>query len=177
MSSDLIDNIVIWVPSIAGVIICFGLLILLIVSLTKKKSEPFVCAAKGMNKKELIEIEKDILKGNNALTAKNTKKVLKYFGGNYCPHSNKDSKVYKLIKKFEESHPDINVEFYWSGVDDSVNEFKKADAKYVPTITNKDYKKIELVFDCTTLECNEKRASLNNMEREQLLLEEIKNKL
>ena len=71
-------------------------------------------------------------------------KVLKYFGGLSCPHSNKSSRVYKLIQDFEIKYPDTVVEYYWSNNVEDMSEFKKANAVYVPTITNNNYTKVEL---------------------------------
>lgn len=69
---------------------------------------------------------------------------LKYFGGHYCPHSNKDSHSYKLIMEhFTKKYPDVKVNVYWSG-ENNQSEFLKANAEYVPTITNKKYQHLEL---------------------------------
>jgi hypothetical protein len=69
---------------------------------------------------------------------------LKYFGGHYCPHSNKDSHSYKLIMEhFTKKYPDVKVNVYWSGEDNQA-EFLKANAEYVPTITNNKYEHLEL---------------------------------
>ena len=73
---------------------------------------------------------------------KNTKKILKYFGGHKCPYSRIGSRAYELIKEFELQYPEINVEYYWSGEDKE--EFKLGNIKYVPTIENCNYEKIEL---------------------------------
>jgi len=73
-------------------------------------------------------------------------KVLKYFGGSYCPHSRIGSRAYELIKVFELEYPDVKVEYYWTGEDNN-EEFKNADAQYVPTVTNRLYNKIELSVD------------------------------
>jgi hypothetical protein len=69
---------------------------------------------------------------------------LKYFGGHYCPHSNQDSHSYKLIMEhFTKKYPDVKVNVYWSG-EDNQKEFLKANAEYVPTITNNKYEHLEL---------------------------------
>ena len=70
-------------------------------------------------------------------------KVLKYFGGSYCPHSREGSRAYELIKDFELEHPDVKVEYFWTGGEND-EEFQKANAQYVPTVTNRLYNKVEL---------------------------------
>ena len=73
-------------------------------------------------------------------------KVLKYFGANYCPFSNVKSKPYFIIREFKNKYPDVKVEIFMSEdmTDDQRHEFIKADAKYVPTVTNGNYAKISL---------------------------------
>jgi hypothetical protein len=75
---------------------------------------------------------------------KSDPKVLKYFGGAFCPHSRKGSRAYNLIKEFEEIYPNVNVQYFWTGDEMSSEEFTKANAIYVPTITNSCYNKIEM---------------------------------
>ena len=70
-------------------------------------------------------------------------KVLKYFGGSYCPHSREGSRAYELIKDFESEYTDVKVEYYWTG-EDNDEEFQNADAQYIPTVTNRLYNKVEL---------------------------------
>lgn len=75
------------------------------------------------------------------------KKVIKYFGAHYCPHSNKNSAVYRMINEdFKEKYPDVEIQVYMSEdvTEDQKKEFFKADAKYVPTVTNGKYAKIDL---------------------------------
>jgi hypothetical protein len=79
------------------------------------------------------------------------KKVIKYFGAHYCPFSNSRSRAYNLINNLiTNKYPDIEIELYMS---DDINEenkkhymaeFRKADAKYVPTVTNDKYAHINL---------------------------------
>jgi hypothetical protein len=71
-------------------------------------------------------------------------KVLKYFGGAYCPHSREGSRAYELVKDFEAKYKNIDVQYFWSGEEGTKDEFMKADARYVPTLTNCDYTKIEM---------------------------------
>jgi hypothetical protein len=73
---------------------------------------------------------------------KKTTNSVKYFGGNYCPHSRIGSRAHTLIKEFEKKYPDIRVEYYWTGEDNE--EFTKANAQYVPTITDSRYRNIVL---------------------------------
>lgn len=86
---------------------------------------------------------------SNQATPKNTstsniskENGIKYFGGSYCPHSKVGSRAYLLIKDFELKYPDITVKYYWTGEDNE--EFTKAQVEYVPTVTNKQYNKINL---------------------------------
>lgn len=79
------------------------------------------------------------------------KKVIKYFGAHYCPFSNSLSRAYNLINNLiANKYPDVEIELYMS---DDINEenkkhhmeeFRKADAKYVPTVTNGKYAHINL---------------------------------
>jgi ABC-type glycerol-3-phosphate transport system substrate-binding protein len=69
---------------------------------------------------------------------------IKYFGGSYCPHSRVGSRAYTLIKDFEAKYPNIKVEYYWTGEDNE--EFTKANAEYVPTVTDTNYNKINLTL-------------------------------
>ena len=71
-------------------------------------------------------------------------KVLKYFGGAYCPHSREGSRAYELVKDFEVKYKNVDVQYYWSGEEETKDEFIKADARYVPTLTNCNYNKIEM---------------------------------
>ena len=71
-------------------------------------------------------------------------KILKYFGSSFCPHSRIGSNSYNIIKDFETTYKDVEVEYYWSSDKDNMNEFKKAKADYVPTITSGNYRKIEI---------------------------------
>ena len=90
---------------------------------------------------------KDVDNMKNIDTMENKKadtKVLKYFGGAYCPHSREGSRACDLVKEFEATYPDVDVQYYWSGEEDTKAEFMKADARYVPTLTNNNYSKIEM---------------------------------
>jgi hypothetical protein len=101
----------------------------------------------------------------------NNKKVINYFGGDYCPFSNTNSNAYKIMTDFETEYGDrVIVNYYWAGKD---NELMKAlNVKYVPTILNGDNEIIELKLpeDVDT-------AGLSNDELRTMLLETIYNKL
>ena len=71
-------------------------------------------------------------------------KVLKYFGGSHCPHSRKDSIPFHIINDFGDQYTSVKIEYYWSEDPNAEEEFTKAKADYVPTITNSDYHKITL---------------------------------
>ena len=83
-------------------------------------------------------------KNNESFTDK--EKVLKYFGSKGCPHSKKGSRTYELVKEFEDKYNDIKVQYYWSDDPSHKVDFEKANAEYVPTLTNADFKKIELIL-------------------------------
>ena len=107
----------------------------------------------------------------------NEKLILKYFGSSRCPHSKVGSKAYLLVKEFEEKYKNVIVEYYWSDDELSRNEFTKANAEFVPTITNCDYIKIELILPkCDTPDCIELRDKKPE-ELKELLLEEILKKV
>ncbi len=100
-----------------------------------------------------------------------TPKVIKYFGGDYCPFSNTDSNAYKVIKDFEDSYGNkVSVKYYWVGNDDAL--MKELDIKYVPTILNGDNKQIDLELPKDTNTNN-----LSSDELKNILFETIYNKL
>ena len=103
-------------------------------------------------KPTLIKVKPDMFANN---------KVLKYFGGSYCPHSRKGSRAYELIKDFETAYPDVKVEYFWTG--GNTEEFVKADAQYVPTITNNLYNKVELSVNPNDDTKNKTELELKNM--------------
>jgi hypothetical protein len=100
-----------------------------------------------------------------------TDKLLKYFGSGTCPHSMKGSRAYNIIKDFEDAHADITVQYYWSG-GNNMEEFKKANAMYVPTITNGNYNIVEL-----KLPDNTDTSKYNDIELKNLLLTNIYNQI
>jgi hypothetical protein len=101
----------------------------------------------------------------------NKKKIIQYFGGDYCPFSNFTSNAYKIMKDFENEYGDkITVNYYWAGKD---NEIMQAlDVKYVPTILNGNNEPIELKLP-DDVDTN----GLSNGELRTILLENIYNNL
>ncbi len=71
------------------------------------------------------------------------KKVLKYFGGDHCPHSNINSHAYKAIKDFEKEFGDkVEVNYYWAGLDNDI--MRELNIEYVPYLLNGENQHIEL---------------------------------
>ncbi len=77
---------------------------------------------------------------SNSITTSSTN-VIKFFGADYCPYSNKNSPAYKVMKDFEESYPDVQVFYYWMGKDD--DKMTELNIEYVPTILNGNNKPVE----------------------------------
>lgn len=101
----------------------------------------------------------------------NKKKIIQYFGGDYCPFSNTNSNAYKIMKDFETEYGDkVTVNYYWSGKDNEIMQSLKIE--YVPTILNGNNDIIEL-----KLPDNTDTTSLSNDELKSMLLETIYNKL
>ncbi len=75
-------------------------------------------------------------------TGLSTTKVLKYFGGGYCPYSNEQSPAYLVIKDFEKLKQDVKVEYYWTEKNQS--EMEQYKIMYVPTILGKNNQQFEL---------------------------------
>lgn len=99
-------------------------------------------------------------------------KTLKYYGGSYCPHSNENSRTYKLInEEFRNKYPDVNINIYWSSPENR-EEFENAKAEYVPTITNDKYEHIEL-----KLPENTNVEEFTDEQLKDILLENIYNQL
>ena len=95
-----------------------------------KNKEKFTTSSKS---KEITEESTEPTSSTN---------VVKFYGADYCPYSNKNSPSYKIMKDFEESYPDVQVYYYWIGKDDE--EMKDLNIEYVPTILNGKNKSIEL---------------------------------
>lgn len=115
------------------VVIIIIIVIFLLVSVFNNNKKEKVCKNKRVDMEDDKEDDKYIRSN-----------VLKYFGGAYCPHSREGSRAYELVKEFEATYPDVDVQYYWSGDEDTKAEFMKADARYVPTLTNDSYNKIEM---------------------------------
>jgi hypothetical protein len=146
-------------------IILIGLVVLIIIYLGYK----YLIAKDNFknNKKDEDSIEPKAIINN----FDNKKKIIQYFGGDYCPFSNLNSNAYKIIKDFEDEYRDrVTVSYYWAGKD---NEIMQAlDVKYVPTILNGNNDIIEL-----KLPENVDTTNLSNEELRIMLLENIYNNL
>lgn len=102
-------------------------------------------------------------------TTGNSTKTLKYFGGGYCPYSNKSSNAYMVIKDFEDyakSKGDVEINFYWT--EENPVEMEQYKIMYVPTILGKDDQPIELKLPAGTDINNKTDAELK-----QLLMDHI----
>jgi hypothetical protein len=108
-----------------------------------------------MSKKEkfLNKFNKKVVineKFNKIKTITN-QKVLKYFGSDGCPHSNKKSKMYQIVNEgfrnfLKDNDYDCDIEIYWSGKN-SNEQFQAANAEYVPTLTNGTFKHLTFGID------------------------------
>jgi hypothetical protein len=123
MNNFVKDNIII-IGSIIGGIFIIGMIILIINII--KKNEKF--------------------ENEQTTSTTSNKLVLKYFGSTGCPHSRKGSRAYNIIRSFEDEYNDVDVQYYWSHDESVADEFDKAKAEYVPTITNGEYKQVDLVL-------------------------------
>jgi hypothetical protein len=99
-------------------------------------------ALKYFKLNKIIKKEAYQNKSEQQVTTVTTVKIIKFFGSDHCPYSNKNSPAYKVIQEFEEKNPDIVVEYYWVGSDD--NLMKDHNIEYVPAIFNSKYEEIEL---------------------------------
>jgi hypothetical protein len=75
-------------------------------------------------------------------TTQSDQKIIKFYGADYCPYSNKQSPAYKIMNDFEEEYPSVKVVYYWVGENDK--EMNESNVEYVPTILTGDNKKIEI---------------------------------
>jgi hypothetical protein len=74
------------------------------------------------------------------------KKIIKYFGANYCPYSNIESMSYKVMKDLEDKYKTgIEIKYYWTD-GDGAEEGKKNNVQYVPTILNYKNDEIQLAL-------------------------------
>ena len=77
---------------------------------------------------------------------KQSKKVLKYFGRKFCPYSNECSVMYKMINEdFRNKYSDVEIMFNWMETYREKREGNYAQVEKVPTLLNKNYKKIDLL--------------------------------
>jgi hypothetical protein len=111
-------------------------LIFLILVFSKKD----VLAPIEINKKKIRKRRKQ-----NTQNTQNDLKILKYFGQDYCPYSNKQSYMYNVLNtKFRKMYPNVRIEFNWAKTQYEMNESAKANVEYVPTITNANYQHINV---------------------------------
>ena len=125
--------------------------------------------------KYMTSKDKDISQENedntNNVSTSQTKKVLQYFGGDYCPFSNSNSNAYKVIKDFEDEYGDrVDIQYYWVGLDDE--KMKELNVEYVPYLLNGDNKQIEIALPEGTDTTN-----ISEPELKELLLSTIYSKL
>ena len=127
------------------------ILIFLILVLSKKD----VLAPIEINKKKIKKRKKQNTRNiqntqntQNIQTTQNTQndiKIIKYFGQDYCPYSNKKSYMYNVLNtKFRKMYPNVRIEFNWAKTQYEMNESTKAKVEYVPTITNTNYRHINV---------------------------------
>lgn len=115
-------------------------LIFLILVFSKKD----VLAPIEINKKKFRKRRK-ITNTQNTQNTQNDLKILKYFGQDYCPYSNKQSYMYNVLNtKFRKMYPNVRIEFNWAKTQYEMNESAKANVEYVPTITNANYQHINV---------------------------------
>ena len=118
-------------------IIYITLAIIIIVVLYIFLKDSMLFSSKDKNIIVNIDIKSDNDTSNDEYDDKPNTKILKYFGGSFCPHSRIGSKAYKLVEEIDDMYDDVTVEYYWSDKDEKdKNEFKLANIKYVPTLTN-----------------------------------------
>uniref|UniRef100_A0A6C0J643 Thioredoxin domain-containing protein n=1 Tax=viral metagenome TaxID=1070528 RepID=A0A6C0J643_9ZZZZ len=76
------------------------------------------------------------------------KKIIQYYGGHHCPHSNKDSNMYKLINEnLNKKYDDILVQVYWGSDPTHSQLFQKNNVQYVPTILNSKNQVVKIGLD------------------------------
>ncbi len=139
--------------------ICIGILVILFIGYK------YITNNETKNTNEELSQDKETNKFENE------KKVLKYFGGDYCPFSNSASNAYKVIKDFEQEYEDkVTVNYYWVGLDDEI--MKELNVEYVPYIVNGDNKQVEIGLPEGT-----DTSNLSEQELKELLLKTIYEKL
>ncbi len=96
------------------------------------------------------------------------KKVIKYFGANYCPYSNKSSMSYKVMNDLKDKYnDDIEIIYYWTDAEGE-EEGRKYNVQFVPTILNTNDEEIQLSLPEGTDTTN-----MNNEELKELLLNTV----
>jgi uncharacterized membrane protein YqiK len=97
-------------------------------------------------------------------------KVLNYFGGKGCPHSNVNSMMYNIVfNKLKTKYPDVNINLFWG--DEKKEEFKENNIQFVPTILNKSNDKVNTKMDNSNID------NVNDKELENLFLKNIYDQL
>ena len=100
-------------------------------------------------------------------------KILHYYGGHHCPHSNKTSSMYNLIhNKFNKKYSQIKIIDYWGTEDKDRESFIKNNIQYVPTLMNNEGKIIKIGIP-ESVDVNSK----NEDELEEILLTSLYNQL
>ena len=98
-------------------------------------------------------------------------KVLNYYGGKQCPHSNIKSIMYNIIfNKLKNKYPDLNINLYWG--DERKEKFVENKVQFVPTILNNENVKVE-----TKLNQDINTDDYSDEELEVMFLENIYNQL
>jgi len=89
---------------------------------------------------------------NNITNPNNTnnlnKKIIQYYGGHHCPHSNKESNMYKLITEhLNNRYNDVDVKIYWGSEPEGQKLFEQNKIEYVPTILNSRNEVVNIGLD------------------------------
>lgn len=97
-------------------------------------------------------------------------KVLNYFGGKRCPHSNLNSMMYKIVfEKMKNKYPDVSINLFWS--DEKQEKFKENNVQFVPTLTSGSNTKINAKMENINID------DYNDKELEELFLKNIYDQL
>lgn len=98
-------------------------------------------------------------------------KVLNYYGGKFCPHSNVNSIMYNIVfNKLKEKYPEVNVNLFWG--DERKEKFSENNVQFVPTLLNNENERIN-----TKLGEDINVDDYSNEELEVMFLENIYNQL
>ena len=131
-------------------------IVIIIITLTKNKKSPFA------NKEKFAD--EMSTSGSTSGTTNSNIKTLKYFGGGYCPYSNKNSNAYKVIKDFEEyikSKDSVEIKYYWT--EENPAEMDSYKIIYVPTILGNNNQPIELKLPVGTDTSNKTDSELKSL--------------